>query len=145
MADKYDFNEVEHFLTGAAKAFQEAIIEDFGRDMGFVILMFELNNADGISHYASNANRSDMVKGLREAADAIEQLLDTPKEYTPQTECYYCKYARPISNAHIQCANPDKNVKGDRNGYLKGGFLYPYNFNPIWKLNTCANFEHKKE
>lgn len=50
------------------------------KDFGFTILVFPFNNP-GVSNYISNANRSDMIKAMREAADRLEkkQDFDTPE------------------------------------------------------------------
>jgi len=49
-------------------------------DFGFAIIVFPFNDL-GISNYISNANRSDMIKTLRETADRIEknQTFETPE------------------------------------------------------------------
>lgn len=48
---------------------------------GFALLVFEYNNV-GMSNYVSSANRSDMVKALREAANRLEGKKDfmTPND-----------------------------------------------------------------
>jgi len=58
------------------------------------------------------------------------------------TECRNCKHRRTIPwDAHIQCANPDPNMKGSKHGVKMGWFAYPYNFDPVWKEKECSNFE----
>lgn len=53
-------------------------------DMGFTVLVFPLGNV-GESNYISNANRSDMIKALREIADRLEKREDYK---TPENNIY---------------------------------------------------------
>lgn len=52
------------------------------KGFGFIILVFPFYKKNGVSNYISNANRSDMIKALREAADKLENKQDF--EYTKQ-------------------------------------------------------------
>jgi hypothetical protein len=54
------------------------------QDFGFAIIVFPFNNP-GISNYISNANRSDMIKALRETADRLEKRQDFE---TPDNNIY---------------------------------------------------------
>ncbi len=54
------------------------------KDFGYTILVFPFNNL-GVSNYISNANRSDMIKVLRETADRLEQKEDFE---TPENNIY---------------------------------------------------------
>ena len=62
---------------------------------------------------------------------------------TMQNECYYCRqYKRKIpGDAHITCANPDKEMTGNKHGIKMGWFSYPLKFDPVWKTKNCSNFE----
>lgn len=44
--------------------------------LGFALLVFELNDANGHADYISNAHRGDMIKFLRETADRLESKQD---------------------------------------------------------------------
>lgn len=60
-------------------------------------------------------------------------------------ECYSCKFRRDIpGDAHSQCIKPDPDMKGHPHGIKNGWFVYPYNFDPTWKLKDCANYESKE-
>jgi len=50
------------------------------KDFGFALLVFPFSKP-GISNYISNANRSDIILAMREAADRLEnkQDFETPK------------------------------------------------------------------
>lgn len=60
------------------------------------------------------------------------------------TECYKCAHKRSIpGDCHILCAKPDVNMSGNSHGIQSGWFMYPTNFDPVWKTKLCANFEPK--
>ncbi len=64
------------------------------------------------------------------------------KTATGETSCHACKHARSIpGNCHIMCAKPCATVTGNPNGTERGWFMYPINFDPVWRMNECANFE----
>ena len=70
--------EKEHELLGQiATALDEIVQEEFGRELGFCILLFEFGGP-GIGNYAHNASRDDMIKCLRETADRLEAREDIP-------------------------------------------------------------------
>lgn len=57
-------------------------------------------------------------------------------------ECYHCKFKREVpGNAHIKCANPDKDMRGNALGIKSGWFFYPFLFDPVWKEKMCANYQ----
>ncbi len=57
-------------------------------------------------------------------------------------DCNVCKFKRNVpGNCHIQCVNPDREMKGNPHGIANGWFLYPMLFDPTWKAATCNNFE----
>lgn len=63
---------------------------------------------------------------------------------TKMNECYFCKHKREVpGDAHIACANPDKEMTGDPHGIRNGWFVYPICFDPVWKVKKCLNFESK--
>ena len=65
-------------------------------------------------------------------------------ERNKMNECYQCIHRRTIpDDAHSRCVNPDPNMKGYQHGIKSGWFMYPVNFDPVWKEVDCANFEEK--
>ena len=65
-------------------------------------------------------------------------------ERNKMNECRTCKHRRTIPwDAHISCANPDPEMKGSPHGIKSGWFMYPINFDPVWKEKDCSNFEAK--
>ena len=55
-------------------------------------------------------------------------------------ECYGCEHVRSIpGDAHIACVNPDPHLRFHEQGIRNGWANYPINFDPIWKLDLCAN------
>jgi hypothetical protein len=62
-----------------------------------------------------------------------------------QNECYSCIHRREIpGDAHTKCVKPDSNMIANQHGLKHGWFFYPFNFDPIWKMKFCSNFEEKK-
>lgn len=58
--------------------------------------------------------------------------------------CFKCEHKREVpGDAHIQCANPDPEMKGHELGIRKGWFMYPFCFDPVWKAKECSNFKAK--
>jgi len=56
--------------------------------------------------------------------------------------CYKCKHKRNIpGDCHIECVNPDLEMKGNPHGIKNGWFFYPFNFDPVWMAKKCSNFE----
>ena len=63
-------------------------------------------------------------------------------ERNMQTECWTCKHRRSRpGDCHISCAKPDPDMKGRKQGIKGGWFWYPVNFDPVWKLKDCKNYE----
>lgn len=63
-----------------------------------------------------------------------------------RNECFRCKHRRSIpGDAHIQCVNPDATMKGNKHGIQSGWFMYPINFDPVWKEQDCKNFQEVLE
>lgn len=54
-------------------AIASAIQDTLGKDMGFVVLVFRHGEGERGVNYASNSNREDVIKFLREAAEQLEQ------------------------------------------------------------------------
>lgn len=61
-----------------------------------------------------------------------------------KTNCYNCihRYTNPGS-AHSGCDKPDPNMTGHPHGVRNGWFIYPWNFDPIWKTKECVNYKEK--
>lgn len=62
----------------------ESVQKMLPKDFGFMILVFPFDNP-GVSNYISNAQREDMVKALREAANRLENKEDFE---TPENNIY---------------------------------------------------------
>ena len=61
-------------------------------------------------------------------------------------ECYFCKFKQEVpGDAHIKCSNPDSKMTGNKHGIIKGWFIYPLLFDPVWKTKKCSNFEKCEE
>jgi len=70
--------------------------------------------------------------------------MSDAKKLTKFNECYSCVHRGAVpGSAHISCTNPSDEVKGDLHGRRNGWFMYPHNFDPVWKLDMCPNFEQK--
>ena len=63
--------------------------------------------------------------------------------------CYQCKHRRTIpGDAHTQCAfqwNPKKQAipEGSPRGIENGWWYFPFNFDPIWMIGECGEFDAK--
>lgn len=58
------------------------------------------------------------------------------------SECFQCIHRRSIpGDAHTRCVNPDPSMKGNPHAVAEGWFMYPFNFDPTWKMKDCSNFE----
>ena len=67
------------------------------------------------------------------------------QQRTKMNECWKCINKREVpGDAHIACANPDPDMKGNPHGIRNGWFYYPILFDPVWKEKDCSNFEEKK-
>lgn len=67
------------------------------------------------------------------------------KERTMTNECYSCTGRRSIpGDCHIQCATPDPSMLGNTHGIRSGWFMYPWNFDPTWKITKCNNYVETK-
>jgi hypothetical protein len=63
-----------------------------------------------------------------------------------KSNCYSCKNKRDVpGNCHIQCANPDPEMKGNEHGIKNGWFFYPMLFDPTWMAKQCSNYEVKED
>lgn len=61
-----------------------------------------------------------------------------------ENNCYECTHKRNVpGDAHIACAKPDPELRGNIRAIQKGWWYYPMLFDPIWALNKCKNFEEK--
>ena len=64
---------------------------------------------------------------------------------TEITECYSCTHKRNVpGNCHIECVNPDLDMRGEPHGIINGWFFYPWLYDPTWKLSLCKNYEENK-
>ncbi|MCP3681648.1 MAG: hypothetical protein GY861_03065 [bacterium] len=71
----------------------------------------------------------------------VRGLLPVEQKYA-MTECYTCKHMTDvIGNTHIECLKPDINMIGASHGIRMGWFMYPFLFDPTWKMKPCDNFE----
>lgn len=66
-----DAIEAEEFMRIMASAIEESLAEAFEQKMGFALFCFEFGKP-GISNYISNADRSDMIKALKETIKRFE-------------------------------------------------------------------------
>lgn len=64
--------ETEAELRGIAQALDEHFIEKAGRRLGFCLILFEFGGP-GTTNYVSNADRADMIKGLKETIEQFEK------------------------------------------------------------------------
>ena len=56
-------------------------------------------------------------------------------------ECYSCESRREVpGDAHIECADPDREMTGNPHGIRMGWFMYPLLFDPVWKTKLCDNY-----
>ena len=62
-----------------------------------------------------------------------------------ENKCHQCQHKRAVpGSAHIQCLNPDPDMKGDPHGIGRGWFFYPLVFDPVWMEAKCHNYEAVK-
>ena len=61
----------ESVMNSIARALDELLEDEGGKKMGFMLMVFEFGKP-GVANYVSNADREDMIKALREKADALE-------------------------------------------------------------------------
>jgi len=65
---------------------------------------------------------------------------------TKYNECWTCIHRRKVRySAHISCNDPSKEMKGDKHGINHGWFNYPLEFDPVWKIVDCENYEPDEE
>ena len=72
-----NIQDVERFISELGSVINETLEETFGQQCGFALLLFDFYKT-GIGNYISNADRTTMVKALRETADRIENREDIP-------------------------------------------------------------------
>jgi hypothetical protein len=59
-----------------------------------------------------------------------------------KTPCHNCRHSRSIPyNAHILCAKPDLEMSGHPTGVERSWFMYPLNFDPVWRTKDCSNYQ----
>ena len=64
-------------LSNLATAISITLNDLYGENMGFALLCFRFSNV-GVCDYVSNAQREDMIRSLREAANRLEMKEDIP-------------------------------------------------------------------
>lgn len=65
-------------MNDLAKVIEVELAHTYNTHMGFCLLIFPFHQP-GISHYLANADRTDMIKALRETADRLERGEDNPR------------------------------------------------------------------
>ena len=55
----------------------DSTLKQLSDNLGFALFVFEFNRS-GISNYISNAERSSMIKALKETIEALEKDQDIP-------------------------------------------------------------------
>jgi hypothetical protein len=71
-----NMDQTEQIMRTIATGIDTAM-KEFEPKMGFCLLVFPFGNP-GIGNYIGNADRSDMIKVLRETADRLEANEDIP-------------------------------------------------------------------
>lgn len=70
----------EGFMQSMARVIDAALQEELGRKVGFALLLFDFDAAEGTAgNYISNVERGSMIKALRESANRLEQNQDIPR------------------------------------------------------------------
>lgn len=70
--------------------------------------------------------------------------METVEEKKMRHECYECANRQEVYySAHSQCVKPDAEMTGNQHGIKNGWFMYPFNYDPVWKTKLCSNFEPK--
>lgn len=61
-----------------------------------------------------------------------------------KSPCHSCAHARSHpGDAHLLCSKPSA-VKAKTHGIERGWFMYPLNFDPVWRTTECENFEPRE-
>lgn len=60
-------------VAGRMQGFAKHIESEIPEDSLFILMIVPSGTTDGRTHYVSNAQRPDVVKTLREYADALER------------------------------------------------------------------------
>jgi hypothetical protein len=69
--DRMTLDEIRVLLDGTARE----IVRRIPDGARFVLLIYDSSDE---ARYVSNANRSDIIKAMKEYADALERMEDTP-------------------------------------------------------------------
>lgn len=73
---------------------------------------------------------------------SLMRLKAESTNYRDDGQCSRCIHAREVpGSAHIGCAKPDAQMSGNPHGIKEGWFMYPINFDPVWKSRSCTNYE----
>jgi len=77
MTDAEKQLHIEKIMRSIAASLDEVIENNIGKGMGFVLILFKFGEP-GITNYISNAQRAEIITGLRESANKLELGQDTP-------------------------------------------------------------------
>jgi hypothetical protein len=64
-----------------------------------------------------------------------------PSQESP--DCHNCKNSElaPFSGHHLSCNKPVVTIAANAHGVKNGWCMYPVNFDPIWLVGECKNYE----
>jgi hypothetical protein len=67
-----------------------------------------------------------------------------PSQESPN--CHNCKNSElaPFSGHHLSCNKPVPSIAANAHGVKNGWCMYPVNFDPIWLVGECKNYEPKE-
>jgi hypothetical protein len=75
-----------------------------------------------------------------------DELFDNSFKGDMRNECYYCEFRKKLpGSAHSMCEFPDREMTGDEYGIESGWFMYPINYDPVWKKRDCEHFVQNRE
>jgi len=63
--------------------------------------------------------------------------------------CYQCKFRGEVpGSCHSRCefnwnTATSEPPKGNEHGIRNGWFMWPWNFDPVWMIDECKQFEQK--
>lgn len=70
--------QIENHLRTLAEFLEGTLEHLYDKQMGFMLIAFELGDVKGHADYIANGKREDMIKFLRETADRLEAKQDIP-------------------------------------------------------------------
>ena len=74
--------KTEKAMREIGNAIAECLQALAGHKMGFALIVFEFNKP-GVSNYISNAERTTMIKGLKETVEKLKLNQDIPASIGP--------------------------------------------------------------